>query len=308
MKCEVSLRLLEEYLDGEIAGHEAEQVGAHLITCASCAREFDGLSVEQETYLRYDRALEIAPSMWTAIAAHTSAEPTTDSASLGRLRDRIAGFFATPSLGWSFAGAVAVLLLVAMIGAAYLRIIRQPARPAGIAKLTPKILPGSSTSMTSTKEQGSDKTERAPNDKTERTVNARPKSKSRSLASARQDQSDVLFPEGAYSAIEEQETERHIEQAQNLLRSVRNIEFSEDDTEVDVSYEKALSRRLLNENVVLRRDAEMSGRFPVKTLLSSLEPFLLDIANLPDKTSPADLRVIKERVEQTEIVAALHTY
>jgi hypothetical protein len=75
-----------------------------------------------------------------------------------------------------------------------------------------------------------------------------------------------------------------------------------------VSYEKALSRQLLNENVVLRRDAEMSGQFPVKALLSSLEPFLLDIANLPDKTSPDDLRVIKERVQKTEIVAALHSY
>ena len=122
------------------------------------------------------------------------------------------------------------------------------------------------------------------------------------------DQSDVLFSDVAYSAVEEQDTQRHIEQAQNLLRSVRNIQVSEDDEEIDVSYEKALSRRLLNENVVLRRDAEMSGKFPVKTLLSSLEPFLIDIANLPDKTSPDDLRVIKERVQKTEIVAALHTF
>jgi hypothetical protein len=148
----------------------------------------------------------------------------------------------------------------------------------------------------------------APHESMKGTIGALARSKARSLAKARLDQSDVLFSDDAYSSIEEQETQQHIEQAQNLLRSVRNIEFDEDDTEVDVSYEKAVSRRLLNENVVLRRDAEMSGKFPVKTLLSSLEPFLLDIANLPDKTSPADLRVIKERVQQTEIVAALHTY
>jgi len=117
-----------------------------------------------------------------------------------------------------------------------------------------------------------------------------------------------LFPDVAYSTVEEQDTQRHIEQAQNLLRSVRNIEFSDDDFEVDVSFEKALSRRLLDENVVLRRDAEMSGKFPVKTLLSSLEPLLLDIANLPDYAAPDDLRVIKDRVQQTEIVAALHAY
>ena len=52
----------------------------------------------------------------------------------------------------------------------------------------------------------------------------------------------------------------------------------------------------------------MSGKFPVKTLLSSLEPFLIDIANLPDRTSADDLRVIKERVQKTEIVAALYTF
>src|SRR5438876_272879 len=49
------------------------------------------------------------------------------------------------------------------------------------------------------------------------------------------DQSDVLFSDMAYSAVEEQETQAHLENAQNLLRSVRNIEISEDDSEVDVS-------------------------------------------------------------------------
>ena len=64
MKCEVCLKLLEEYLDGELIEHEAAQVSAHLITCASCANEFDALTAEQEIYARYDRALDIAPSLW----------------------------------------------------------------------------------------------------------------------------------------------------------------------------------------------------------------------------------------------------
>jgi hypothetical protein len=122
------------------------------------------------------------------------------------------------------------------------------------------------------------------------------------------DQSDVLFSDVALSATEERETANHIEQAQNLLRSVRNIEGSEGDSDVDVTYEKALSRRLLTENVVLRREAEMRGRFPTKVLLTDLEPFLIDIANLPDKAAPNDLRVLKDRVLKTEIVAALQAY
>jgi hypothetical protein len=108
--------------------------------------------------------------------------------------------------------------------------------------------------------------------------------------------------------MDERDTAKHIEQTQNLLRSIRNFPVSDGEEEIDVSYDKALSRRLLNENVVLRRDAEMKAKFPTKTLLADLEPFLIDIANLPDRARPEDVRVIKERVQKTEIVAALLDY
>jgi len=52
----------------------------------------------------------------------------------------------------------------------------------------------------------------------------------------------------------------------------------------------------------------MAGKFPAKTLLGSLEPFLIDIANLPDKSTASELREIKDRVQKTEIVAALQGY
>src|ERR1700687_5114918 len=136
MKCEVCLRLLEEYIDSELAEPEAEQVSAHLITCSSCASEFDGLTTEQEIYARYDRELEVTPSMWGTIAARTAAESNVvDSGSRYRWRDRIAGLLAVPSLGWSFAGVVAVLLVAAVIGVAYLRLRRSTAKPDLIAKV-----------------------------------------------------------------------------------------------------------------------------------------------------------------------------
>ncbi|HEY2961540.1 MAG TPA: hypothetical protein VGJ37_03955 [Pyrinomonadaceae bacterium] len=108
--------------------------------------------------------------------------------------------------------------------------------------------------------------------------------------------------------LDDQETAKHIEQTENLLRSIRNVIVPDSDDEVDVSYDKALSRRLLIENVVLRRDAEMKAKFPTKTLLADLEPLLIDIANLPDRAKPEDVRAIKERVQKTEIVAALVDY
>src|SRR5687767_1249674 len=105
--------------------------------------------------------------------------------------------------------------------------------------------------------------------------------------------------------IDEKETAKHIEQTENLLRSIRNYIVADGEEEIDVTYDKALSRRLLIENVVLRRDAEMKAKFPTKTLLSDIEPLLIDISNLPDHAKPEEVRAIKERVQKTEIVAAL---
>jgi len=103
------------------------------------------------------------------------------------------------------------------------------------------------------------------------------------------------------------ETARHIERAQLLLRSFRNSRDSGSRAE-GVSYEKKGSRELLSRNILLRRDAEAKGNLPVEELLGSLEPFLLDIANLPDKPSNNELRSIKERMQKKEIVSALQIY
>ena len=118
----------------------------------------------------------------------------------------------------------------------------------------------------------------------------------------------VLFTDAAYADYEERDTASHLERAQNLLTSFRTLKSSDDDQDVDVSYEKAESRKLLYENVVLRRHAEMAGKFPAKAMLGSLEPFLIDIANLPDKASTREVQQIKDRVQRTEIVAELRSY
>ncbi|HEU4434852.1 MAG TPA: hypothetical protein VFR51_15820 [Pyrinomonadaceae bacterium] len=124
----------------------------------------------------------------------------------------------------------------------------------------------------------------------------------------KRDNPGVVSSDLAYLDLDDQDTVNHLEQTQNLLRSIRNVTVSDGDEEIDVTYDKALSQRLLNENVVLRRDAEMKAKFPTKTLLADLEPLLIDIANLPDHARPEEVRAIKERVDKTEIVAALIEY
>ena len=286
MKCEVCLELLEEYLDGELAAPDQAHVDEHLIECSDCAASFATLTAEQELFARYDRELEVPPFLWTRVAANTVAENNAP-----KLKG-LAAIFARP-----LASVIAVLLLAIALGIVYFKSRHPESKPA-VAEAN-KPTPSEPKNH-----------EPAPSRKPE-LVAARPKPRPRvKLVTnhAPSDQSDVLSSDLAYLDLDEQDTARHIEQTQNLLRSIRNVPTSDADDDIDVSYDKQLSRRLLNENVVLRRDAEMKAKFPTKTLLADLEPFLIDIANLPDHARAEDVRAIKERVQKTEIVAALLDY
>ena len=68
------------------------------------------------------------------------------------------------------------------------------------------------------------------------------------------------------------------------------------------------SRSLLFQNIVLRREAEMTGNLPVEQVLNDLEPVLLDLANLPERASAEDLRDVRRRIEKKAIIAALQVY
>ena len=275
MKCEVCLELLEEYLDGEL--EDQEQVAAHLIACAGCSASLAALTAEQELFARYDRELEVPPFLWTRVAAHTVSETNAAKRS----------WFQKPSL----ASVLAVLLLAIAFG---VYLLSRHNTPEPIA-ISPPQAPNPAPQFVQSAVP-------------KREVIASRKKVKPPIIHAPIDQSDVLSSDWAYLDMDEQDTARHIEQTQNLLRSIRNVPVPDNDEEIDVTYDKALSRRLLNENIVLRRDAEMKAKFPTKTLLTDLEPFLIDIANLPDRARPEDVRAIKERVQKTEIVAALLDY
>ena len=287
MKCEFCLELLEEYLDGELAVEDREQIDAHLITCSECSESFAALSAEQEIFARYDREIEVPPFLWTRVAAHTVSESNVAK------RGWLPAVFRKASL----ASAIAVTLIVIAIGVVYLLSSNKTPEPK-LAKSpsqapNPNPAPQSVPSVVPKHE----------------VIAAGPRPKLRAKPTTpNPDQSDVLSSDPGYLDMDDQDTANHIEQSKLLLRSIKNVAIADNDDEVDVTYDKALSRRLLNENVVLRRDAEMKAKFPTKTLLADLEPFLIDIANLPDRARAEDVRVIKERVQKTEIVAALVDY
>ncbi|HEX8283642.1 MAG TPA: zf-HC2 domain-containing protein [Pyrinomonadaceae bacterium] len=103
------------------------------------------------------------------------------------------------------------------------------------------------------------------------------------------------------------EVARHVERAQMLLRSIKNARASEAGA-VDVAYEKNLSRRLLAENATLQLEADVRGDRQTRQVLDTIEPFLLDIANMRENPSRDEVRSMRERVRKDEIVAALQVY
>lgn len=97
------------------------------------------------------------------------------------------------------------------------------------------------------------------------------------------------------------DTARHAEQAQMLLRSFRNARLSDG----DLAYERARSKKLLYQNIVLRREAASKRDPRTEQALDRLEPILIDIANLPDKPAEDDVNSIRERMRKKNIVVLL---
>ena len=98
---------------------------------------------------------------------------------------------------------------------------------------------------------------------------------------------------------------RHAERVERLLRSFRNARLTEHDPTLDVADARRLSKRLLYNNIALRREAASAGDLPVEGLLNSVEPVLIDISNLPNNPSPDAVGSIKERIHRRRLVGAL---
>lgn len=100
-------------------------------------------------------------------------------------------------------------------------------------------------------------------------------------------------------------TASHFQQSELLLRAFRNLRSTRVGRSPEIAYERKRARQLLYRNIMLRREADSHGDVQVATLLASLEPILLDIANLRDKPRESEVKTIKERVERTSLVPLL---
>jgi len=292
---------ISSLIDGELAPAEAREVERHLLNCGECQElRADFLNLRSQI-----------------TSFQTSVQPVVQNRALKKI---LSTGRSAPARGlqWGFgtqAVAFATLLIVGaiigLIGYAYRNQSRPQPAPQQVAVQTPSPAPSTSSQKPKPEESpepargaeqqpapGKDEKEnpkRTPSNPAKRPPVREPKPGEQFAA----------LPERLRSADAETLTAMHFEKAETLLRSFRNIRLNESSTAAEVSYERKRAQQLIYQNMMLRREADAKGDVQVSSLLESLEPILLDIANLPKRPNEDAVRVIRERVERKNIVPLL---
>ena len=309
--CEKTKEQLVDLVFDELESGASRRVLSEIESCPACLTEYRSMT---ETLRVFDRVADIAQpdeSYWAGYESRLRVRLQPARPSLKqRLADWLAGF-ELPTLRPLPLVAGLALLLLAVGWWNWQR--RQLIAPAPIV---PEVAHASPTPLAKPELQDATvavtrKTESVPNKR--KHIAKVPKPDNRP-AILREEPSEATVALGADATRFEQpvavnslfdpETSKHFEKAQLLLRAFRNASAAKG----DLAYEKQLSRRLLYQNILLRRDAEAKGNLPAEEALNSLEPFLLDIANLPDKPSPDELSGIRQRLQRKEMIASLQIY
>lgn len=314
--CEMTKEMLLDLVFNELTGESEQRLLAELDDCQSCDEYYQSLRATLRVVDRATALVMPEESYWAGYEARLRArlaEPVRQNG-WQKLTGWFTGFSLLP--GVPVVAAVAVLVIVAVLS--FWMIGHRKSGDEGVIarkdlKSTPSPLPSASPSASP------------------RTVNPlpvpdeeKPKQQLVRPSPPRHPQVPSVVPktgldpapvddpparvELAMQPARNLDPARHFEKAQLLLRAFRNARFDRKDAAFDLAGEKKRSRGLLYENILLRREAAASGNLPVEELLSRLEPLLLDIANLPDKPAPDDVRPIRERINKNEIVATLQIY
>jgi len=311
MSCNFTEKI-SSLIDGELTQVEAREVERHLLSCGECEQlRADFLNLRSEI-----------------AAFETSLQPAVQNRALKKIlsterRVPVRG------LQWSFA-TQAIAFVALLIAGTVLSLILfpssdkspkstaradlHPAAPLPSASVQPKATPEESPKPAPAPSKEVNNPRSAPSPakrppvrepkpgeqfaaipETARPADARP-------ADARP--ADAR-PADARPADAQTMTAMHFDKAETLLVGFRNVRLNEPGTAEEIAYERKRAQQLVYQNMILRREAEASGDIQTESLLESLEPILLDIANLADKPNKDAVRVIRERVERKNIVPLL---
>lgn len=280
---------ISSLIDGELPAAEAREVERHLLTCAQCEEaRADFLSLRSQI---------------SSFEASLPAEVQNRALAKILAKRGASGAKVTWSWNWGY-GAVAlasIALVAVIIGLAF---NQTPPEIANQINPVPASSPEAKPSPTAEPQQKSESPQQQPTPKPRRPAPVREPKPGEQFAAIPKNIQPAA-PERTRPADAQTMTALHFEKAETLLRAFRNVQLEEPGAAAEVRYERTRAKQLVYQNMMLRREADASGDIQVASLLDSLEPILLDIANLPDKPDNDTVRVIRERVSRKNIVALL---
>jgi len=116
MKCEDYLSLLDDYFDGTLDQRGEARLNLHVTACEGCAELYREMTREQELYSRYQRNIEVSPTIWAGIESRLKEEkPSKAPGFFAGLRERFAGAFSAPRLSPAFAAVLVVIAIGATV-------------------------------------------------------------------------------------------------------------------------------------------------------------------------------------------------
>ena len=292
MNCNFTEKI-SSLIDGELTQAEAREVERHLLSCGECEQlRADFLNLRSEI-ARFE----------------TSLQPVVQNRALKKI---LSAERRVPVRGlqWSFAtqalAFVALLITGAVISLSLYPSSDESPKSTIRAELhAPSPLPSPSVEPKASPEESP---KPAPNTEVKETNNPRPAPAPAKRPPAREPKPGEQFaaiPESVRPADAQTMTAMHFGKSETLLLGFRNVRLNEPGSAEEIGYERKRAQQLVYQNMMLRREAHASGDVQTESLLESLEPILLDIANLPDKPDKDAVRVIRERVERKNIVPLL---
>ncbi len=295
MNCSFTEKI-SSLIDGELSAVEAREVERHLVGCNECQQ------------LRADFL-----NLRTQIAGfETSLRPEVQNRALKKI---LGTERRVPARGlrWSF-GPSAVAFATLVIAAAIIGLLfyqssnRSDRDSEQVAQQKPA--PAPSGSVEQSKQQQPQATpepareqQPAPNKGNEETPKRQAPKKI--VREPKPGEQFAAVPAPIRSADAQTLTAMHFEKSETLLLAFRNVRLDEPGAAKEVGHERKRAQQLVLQNMMLRREADAAGDVQISSLLESLEPILIDIANLPDRPDGNAVRTIRQRVERKNIVPLL---
>lgn len=302
MNCSFTEKI-SSLIDGELSATEARDVERHLLGCNECQQ------------VRADFL-----NLRTQIAGvETSLQPEAQNRALKKI---LGTEHRAPARGlrWSF-GTPAIAFATLVIAAAIIGLVfyqnfttrdRVSEQVAAVQQQGPNPSPAPSGSVEQSSQQQPQATpepgreqQPAPGKGNEETPRRQPSSPKKIVREPKPGEQFAAAPGPIRAADAQTLTAMHFEKSETLLLSFRNVRLNQPGTAAEVAYERKRAQQLVYQNMMLRREADAAGDVQISSLLESLEPILIDIANLPERPDDDAVRVIRQRVERKNIVPLL---